>query len=53
MRCQWIKDHQAVYLDLFKYVEIFYNRKRQHDSLGNLNPMEFEQQFELNQEQTA
>ena len=31
---------------IFEYIEIFYNRKRRHSSLGYISPHEFEQQFE-------
>jgi putative transposase len=27
---------------IFEYIEVFYNRTRQHTSIGNLSPMEFE-----------
>ncbi len=29
-------------LDIFDYIEVFYNRMRIHSSLGNLSPMEYE-----------
>ena len=28
--------------DLFEYIEVFYNRKRRHGSLGNVSPVDFE-----------
>jgi transposase InsO family protein len=28
---------------LFEYIEVFYNRRRRHSSLGYLSPHEFEQ----------
>src|SRR2546421_2391219 len=31
---------------LFDYIEVFYNRKRRHSSLGYLNPVDFEKQGE-------
>lgn len=27
---------------IFEYIEVFYNRSRQHSTLGHLNPDEFE-----------
>ena len=30
--------------DLFEYIEVFYNRKRRHGYLGNISPVEFEDQ---------
>lgn len=30
-------------LDLFKYIEVMYNRARIHTSLGDLSPIEFEE----------
>jgi transposase InsO family protein len=34
---------QAAKAAIFEYVEVFYNRKRLHSSLGNLTPVEFEE----------
>ncbi|HKW14643.1 MAG TPA: IS3 family transposase [Candidatus Krumholzibacteria bacterium] len=31
--------------DLFEYIEVFYNRKRRHTSLGGLSPVDFERQL--------
>lgn len=31
---------------IFAYIEVFYNRKRQHSSLGYISPAQFEQQLE-------
>ena len=33
----------AAKLQLFEYIEVFYNRKRMHSSLGYMSPTEFEQ----------
>ena len=30
--------------DVFDYIEVFYNRKRRHGYLGNISPVDFEQQ---------
>ncbi len=32
--------------DIFEYIEVFYNRKRRHSSLGYLSPLEYERQEE-------
>ena len=34
-------DFEAVQTDLFEYIELFYNRKRLHSTLGNLSPVAF------------
>jgi len=33
--------------DIFEYIEVFYNRKRRHSSLGYLSPVEYEQVCQL------
>ena len=39
--------------DVFKYVEVFYNRKRRHASLGYVSPAVYEEMYEMKQEQAA
>ncbi|MCK4628427.1 MAG: IS3 family transposase, partial [Sedimentisphaerales bacterium] len=39
--------------DLFKYMEVFYNRKRRHASLGYVSPAAFEKRYEAAQDQVA
>lgn len=39
--------------DIFKYVEMFYNRKRRHASLGYLSPAEYEELSENERKQVA
>lgn len=39
--------------DLFKYIEVFYNHQRRHDSLGNVSPAAFEERYQANQDQAA
>ena len=39
--------------DLFKYIEVFYNRKRRHASLGYVSPAAFEKRYEAAQDQVA
>lgn len=38
---------------VFEYVEVFYNRKRRHSSIGYLPPVEFEERFNEAQPQCA
>jgi len=39
--------------DIFKYVEVFYNRKRRHASLGYLSPAAYEELYEATVTQAA
>jgi len=36
--------------EIFDYIEIFYNRRRRHRSLGQLSPVQFEQQSNIHQD---
>lgn len=36
--------HALAHTTIFEYIEVWYNRKRLHSSLGYLSPVEFEQQ---------
>lgn len=38
-------DHPAAHRSLFDYIEIFYNRRRRHSTLGYRSPAEFEKHF--------
>jgi putative transposase len=38
---QFATRHQA-HLAIFEYIEVFYNRRRRHSSLGYLSPLEYE-----------
>jgi len=44
--------HAAMKVTSFKYIEVFYNRKRQHSSLDYLSPVQFMEKClgRLNQE---
>jgi transposase InsO family protein len=37
-------NHQDTFHSIFEYIEIFYNRKRRHSTLGYLSPAEYEKQ---------
>lgn len=39
--CTTFKTKKQAYDDLFQYIELFYNRKRIHSSLGYLSPVRF------------
>ena len=39
--------------DIFKYIEMFYNRKCRHASLGYVSPVVYEEMYEMKQEQAA
>ncbi|MHC4397160.1 MAG: IS3 family transposase [Planctomycetota bacterium] len=39
--------------DIFNYIELFYNRKRRHASLGNVSPVVYEEIYEMKQENAA
>ncbi|MCT7406597.1 IS3 family transposase [Aliarcobacter cryaerophilus] len=34
-------------LEIFKYIELFYNRVRSHRYLNGLSPVEFEEKIEM------
>ena len=39
--------------DIFKYIEMFYNRKRRHKTLGYVSPVVYEEMYEMNQNRAA
>lgn len=38
-------------VDIFHYIEVFYNRKRSHSMLGYMSPLEFERRHQIKKEQ--
>lgn len=38
-------------VDIFHYIEVFYNRKRSHSKLGYVSPLEYERRHRLEKEQ--
>ncbi len=38
---------------VFRWIEVWYNRKRRHSSLGYINPEAFEQKFQQQQTNAA
>lgn len=58
LKSEWVygKDYQTqeeAKQDLFKYIEMFYNRQRRHASLGYISPAEFERRHEVTEDQAA
>ena len=50
LKTQWVHGKRYVTrkeakLDVFKYIGLFYNRKRRHAALGYLSPAAYEQQY--------
>ena len=49
LKCEHIQDrvyatHDEARLDVFWYIEVFYNRSRRHAALGYVSPVAFEKQ---------
>ncbi|MBL7215510.1 MAG: IS3 family transposase [Phycisphaerae bacterium] len=58
MKSEWVKHkiyetHDNAKKDIFNYIEVFYNRKRRHESPGNVSPVVYEEMYEMNQERAA
>lgn len=51
LKSEWVrnrvyKTRSEAKQDIFRYIEIFYNRQRRHASLGYLSPEEFERRYQ-------
>ena len=58
LKSEWVKN--KIYetfedgkKDIFNYIEVFYNRKRRHKTLGNVSPVVYEEMYEMKQERAA
>jgi putative transposase len=49
---QEFKSKQEAKLAIFEFIEVWYNRKRRHSSLGYLSPLAFEETI-LNKKKAA
>ena len=50
---QHYKTREEARLDIFDYIEVFYNRVRRHSKIGNESPVNFEKQWFLQQKKVA
>ncbi len=58
LKNEWVKGkiyetYQDGEKDIFKYIEVFYNRKRRHASLGYVSPAAYEEMHEMKQGRAA
>ena len=58
LKAEWVKE--KIYetfedgkKDIFNYIEVFYNRKRRHKTLGYVSPVVYEEMHEMKQERAA
>jgi len=52
LKCEWLYrrsgplgDFNTIELEVFDYIECFYNRKRSHSTLNYVSPVEFEEEY--------
>ena len=58
LKTEWTRDksyatREEAKQDVFKYIEVFYNRKRRHASLGYISPAAYEKQYQSKVNQAA
>jgi len=58
LKTEWVSDkkyesREQARNDIFKYIEMFYNRKRRHAALGYLSPAAYEELYESERKQVA
>lgn len=58
LKSEWVKEKiyetfEDVKKDIFNYIEMFYNRKRRHKTLGYVSPVVYEEMYEMKQERVA
>ena len=58
LKNEWVQDkiyetYEDGKKDIFKYIEVFYNRKRRHASLGYVSPVVYEEMHEMKQDRAA
>ena len=58
LKAEWVKE--KIYetfedgkKDIFNYIEVFYNRKRRHKTLGYVSPVVYEEMYEMKQGRAA
>ena len=42
---EWFASHGDAKMDLFDYIEVFYNQRRRHSSAGRMSPAAFERKM--------
>jgi len=58
LKTEWLSDkkyktREQARNDIFKYIELFYNRKRRHAALGYLSPAAYEELYGNERKQVA